>query len=299
MIIHDIIRLRNHIDAVKNKKTPYRKYLDEMQKVLTRYSLENSNTALDRTYEFMLTHQLNDTSIAQIPYIVSDIFLKDKQGLKAIKDKLQELTGPLYFYEKPVMKLSDDEIMAIDQETIKMLTEAEMLWILDYANNVQIARDITRIMTDSKAAGLDMTETAKALNAELSSYTPSEFAKRFGEEKYWKLVNHNATFRTKSYATINQLDYAGVKQYQWITRGAEACPICVPYDQKIFTVSDAKGRMNAYFDAAKEGSVINMQKADPFLDLDEALLNPDGIMGMMPPIHHWCYCEIVIYYTEV
>jgi hypothetical protein len=179
-----------------------------------------------------------------------------------------------------------------------MLTDAEMLWILDYANNVQIARDITRIMTDSKAAGLDMTETARALKAELSSYTPSEFAKRFGEEKYWKLVNHNATFRTKSYATINQLDFAGVKEYQWITRGAEACPICVPYDNKIFNVSDAKGRMTAYFDAAKEGSVINMQKADPFLDLDEALLNPDGIMGMMPPIHHWCYCEIVIYYTN-
>lgn len=293
-----MIRLRRHIDDILKARTPYRKYLDEMQKVLTDYSLKNSNIVIDKTYHYIKGRDLSDTTINNLNALITKEFLLDKQGLKAIKDKLIELTAPLYYYEKPVLKLSDDEIMAIDQETIKMLTEAEMLWILDYANNVQIARDITRIMTDSKAAGLDMTETARALKAELNSYTPSEFAKRFGEEKYWKLVNHNATFRTKSYATINQLDFAGVKQYQWITRGAEACPICVPYNDKIFNVSDAKGRMTAYFKAAEEGSVINMQKADPFLDLNEALLNPDGIMGMMPPIHHWCYCEIVIYYVS-
>jgi hypothetical protein len=279
---------------IKARKTPYTEYKQNVPKKLTEWTLKNSEKALNKVLE------LKALTIPQMITEVQETIRKQfESDLTTPRRVFNKYTPALYKYRKSKFKIIKadytDNITDVDQRTIELLTNADMVWILDYANNTILMQDIVNVLTEAQAAGMTMQEAAIELQRFFSEYTPSQFALRYGEENYWRLVARNNTHRIKAYANINDMEYAGVTQYRWRTRGAAACPICQPMDDTVYEVSDAKLAMERYFNASERGDVEGMKSADPFLTIEDVQEGKiETLSGVLPPLHHNCLCEIVI-----
>jgi hypothetical protein len=287
---------------IKARKTPYTEYKQNVPKKLTEWTLKNSEKALNKVLE------LKALTIPQMITEVQETIRKQfESDLTTPRKVFNKYTPALYKYRKSKFKIIKadytDNITDVDQRTIELLTNADMIWVLEFANNTLLMEDITLLLTEAQSLGMTMQEAAKYMTDMFSGVNPELFFERYGmtwesrygQENYWRLVARNNTHRVKAYANINDMEYAGVTQYRWRTRGAAACPICQPMDDTVYEVSDAKLAMERYFNASERGDVEGMKTADPFLTIEDVQEGKiETLSGVLPPLHHNCLCEIVI-----
>ena len=183
---------------------------------------------------------------------------------------------------------------AQDQETINKLIDSDITWTLAYPLKNAVSRSVQLIIRQGMEKGLGMNDIAFELQSKLNLYTPAQFKTKFAEEAYWKGVTSNQIIRTKSFQELNQMEEAGVTAFKINTRGEEACPICIPFEGKVYYVNDAKTKMDKYLDYAENGNIDGMKGASDWHSLEESK-DPKSMLagkGQMPPFHLHCYCEL-------
>ena len=99
------------------------------------------------------------------------------------------------------------------------------------------------------------------------------------------VTNTNLT-RITAFNDLNVYNEIGYTAYKINTRGALACEICAPYSNKVYSLTPAIDKMNAYLDYAKREDTESMKGIFTFGES-----NPEG-MGEVPPFHPNCYCEL-------
>lgn len=292
--------IAQNIEIMKGK-SPVQDFYKDMRKQFEDYSESRSRDALDRIIKNFLDqpdYEIKQQNIDEAFDIAESTFLNMplsmSVNLKRHNEKIYE------YYRKPLRpiqkaegdeEIKEPEIIKIDPIAINRLTQGNIVWIQNHAGSSALMNKLATSMKAWKLQKLSMWEIAEKLKTEYLDITPVSFKKRFAERDYWKLVTQNHTTRISSYANIDDYEAAGYEYYEWVTREDGVCPICEPMNGMIFKVSDARKRINDYYEAANikdpKKAVKAMKAADPFLKVDEAI--PPGIM---PQVHVRCYCEI-------
>lgn len=275
---------------IRKGNSPLQLYKKDMIKQYVEHSLQATNKSLEAIYKILDNEKyMNDSVLSKIDLILYDNF---NVLSKELTDKLATKTKALYYYKKPTIKGIQKGVVNVDKDTIKGLTQADIIWIKNHANNTQVARDIARLTQKLKLKELSQIEVAEILK-ETFDIPKNEYIKRYGELSYWQLVTGNQTARISNYSFIRTINGVGIEEYEWITQGSDACPICTPFHGKIFKVKDANNNIDDYMKASAKGSVDGMKKADKFLTVEDIENNPEGVTGQLPQLHNKCLCVIV------
>ena len=281
---------------IKRKKSPKEFAQLRTYYLLSQFGIKTFERFEVEMYQYLKKHtgKLTEKTVKRIETISSDIYRKE---LKHIKADLKEIISTYYKrlrqfkYKYRTRKGTIIvDLDAVDERMIKVLTDADLLWIMDHSSNTWAMRFITGEIYTGIERGLTGSEIAGVLKSKMADLTdkdPKLWNKRFIEDSYWRLVTSNTVSRTSSFANIHSMELAGVKQYKWVTRD-DPCPICVPLDGKVFEVKDARGRIDEFIKATQDGDIEAMQTAMPFIDVG------GEYEGLEPPAHHNCNCELEI-----
>ena len=294
-----IDHLNNYVNAKKIEKATLDKqdkaYNKKMLPIYDKYGQERailSGKAVEKYINKLKdTTKLAEKHIKAVEKIIADIYSKDID--KIFRDPLSEVNRELYYYRLDNIKKGDyvglkkaeipyDEttILGINEQTINTLTTADLVWVSEHAKNTILSRVLAREMAYAQKQGMTIRETAAYLQETVKFDLPKAFIERFGEERYYRMVTRVATQRVRSYAYVNDLDFAGYTEYRIIPR-PDACPICIAASETTYKVSDARERITEYDKYAQDGNVDKMKEADPFWNLDNVV---DG-KGVIVPIH--------------
>lgn len=209
------------------------------------------------------------------------------------KAKLKKLMKPYYRSQKKPYKAKKDvsyDLNATDQYSIRILSEADVLWITTHAAKTAISREIQGVILQNMEAGLTGKEITGLLKAKFAEYAPTEYVRRFSEQHYWGMVTQNTVQRTSGFANINSMQEAGATTYIWETRETErTCAICAAMHGKEKRIEHAVKNMDKFAQAVERGDTERMVNAIP----SQTEPDPEAF-GVIPPLHPNCECDIVI-----
>ena len=284
-------------DVEKRKLSPRELFRASFYKLMRTYGEQSSKKGLTEVYDYLKTPaKLTDKMIEMTSKIIANRY---KLNLSKVKQKHNDLLKAYYKSQRYRYKIKKAdpayvsyELAMIDIKSITAMQVGNLLWFAEHANTNFISQFIAEIMTANVEAGLSGYEIAGVLKSKFAEYTPREFARMFGEDKYWQLVTNNNVRNVASTANINSMVQANITQYRWVTRESErTCPICNALHGRVYEVSDARSQIDKYEQSAFNGDIDGMAKAGQFLDLKD-VSNIDAFNGLFPPVHHNCECDI-------
>jgi hypothetical protein len=270
--------------------------------ILKEYGHKSQEKALKAVYKYLdnLNTKITEKTVTRINNLIAEIYSNE---YVKIKPQVKKLVKPYYQSQKYRYKIRKGNelqkaeyvsynLSQVDWYAVNMLSKADMLWVLNHAGNTETARLIAGALYQNIEAGLTGYELAGVLKSKFAEYTQEEYAKIFGEDRYWQMVVNNNVQRTSGIANINSMAEAGATEYQWVTRETErTCEICAALHEKTFSIKHAQEHIDKFYEATERNNIEDMKDAMPFLNSEEEALKA---FGVVPPAHHNCECDIVI-----
>ena len=215
-----------------------------------------------------------------------------------VKKTLKDYTSMYYKYRKQknairFKKFAKAEftyqLNMTDKETIKILGQSDLLWIKSHAVRTLASSYIQDIIQEGLVQNLSGDAIAELLTSSIKGLESNKYIEMFGEQRYWEMVTNTNMTRLTAFNDINDMEYLEYEEYYIDTRGALACEICAPYQNKRYSVGDAAVKRDAYLEYAKNEDTEGMKNVFTF-----GRSNVDGF-GEVPPFHPNCYCELLPY----
>ena len=294
-----MIKKLNRILQFHKGLNPQQLYYKVIGQLYKDYGIDRANKSMTEVLEYLSGEKsVKDNDITRVKGIITEVYSNNIEN--TFKSTLEIENKKLYNYRRTAMKKAEtdfdkDDILGIDQRTIDSLTNSDLVWIYNHANNTLLSYYVSQEMAWAKAQGMTMSETAEHLMSVTNFKLPARFNDNFGDErrwlnkryKYYKMVVQISSYRAKSYANINNRRYLGVKGYKIFPRPG-ACEICIEASTHVYCNEDAIKRMEDYEKYSKDGDVEKMKEADPFWTLEDV---KNGGVGVIIPLHPYCACE--------
>jgi len=280
----------------KREPSPREIYRVRYYKLLKEYGHTSLDKSLKAVYKYLDNYntKVTDKTVKKVESIIFETY---KKQIKGLPSKIKKLYPDFYRSQKRAYRVRKETISTdlnqIDMRSIRLLSQADIVWLSNHANNTLISRRIAGIIQQNIEAGLTGYEIQGVIKAQFSEqYTVTEFEKTFGEDRYWALVVNTNITRTSAIANINSMSYAGITTYRWVTRETErTCVICESLHDKVYEVKDAEEHIEDFYSAVEKGDVDAMKEAIPFAQKPADFA---GMFGIMPPAHPECECDIVV-----
>ena len=214
------------------------------------YAEKSLDLAIKDVYKYLADFKgkITEATEKRIQTIITKRYTDEFNKRKA---KIKKLMPAYYRSQKYKYRIKKDTVSydftATDTKAVKMLAEADILWILNHAADTEISRLIQGVILQNIEAGLTGQEITGLLKAKFAEYGPKEWIAKFGEQKYWGMVTQNTVQRTSGFANINSMQQAGAVSYIWQARGPElACAYCGAMHGTEYLVPDAIDKMEKF-----------------------------------------------------
>jgi hypothetical protein len=110
-------------------------------------------------------------------------------------------------------------------------------------------------------------------------------------DRQLQAITDTSVVRMRNNARLNQMREAEVLSAKWIRVGSADCPICNPFDGKVWEIAPTLAVLDRELEMSPEefAQHIKSQPQRPRSDVDAALSG-----GEKPPLHTNCRCEFVV-----
>lgn len=291
----------------KNPKQQFKKVLtDELQK----YGLAAAKSAEAEVLSYLdklkrMPKLKDDEKVMAIieeaysPGIddIKSTLLKQRRSLTKHYKRRLPIAKANWHKEGGLVYKADDnlsyDLNRADERAIKLLTEADIVFIKKHPPKSDIAKAINKLMISGRADTLTGNQIAELLREEFAKYTPEQYAAKFGEMDYWVNVVREYDTMTKSTTTLNDFNEAGYVDYRWYARMTErTCETCKRLHNRVFTLSAAMEDLEKYYDAAERGDYKALKSIGGWLTSPEEADALKSDSGYFPSAHWKCECWI-------
>jgi hypothetical protein len=299
-----------HLIKTATKTNPKQKFNKVLSKQLQAYGLEAAKTSQEEVINYLqsINGKLKDKNINKAMSIIDEAYLVGLDDIESSLLKQRELLTKHYKRRLPIAKANwhkegglvykaDDtlsyDLNLADERAIKLLTEADIVFIMKHPPKSEIAKAINNLMIAGRVDKLLGNQIANLLREEFAKYTPEKYAEKFGEMDYWVNVVREYDTMTKSTTTLNDFNEAGYVDYRWYARMTErTCKTCKRLHNRVFTLSAAMEDLEKYYAAAERGDYEELKAIGGWLKSPEEAAALSSGSGYFPSAHWKCECWI-------